>query len=121
MGEIWSRPHMDLPLCFQETTMVWVPCFFFFLVLPYLVARIRRHRHRQHAVEDNVTRDSNLTLSTTTTTTNNDHNSHRTKNRDLGDAPNSEKDSPKDPTAMSRTRCQFPWVSTLQIVSAQFI
>ena len=32
---IWNSTQPDLPLCFQETSLIWIPCFYLLLILPY--------------------------------------------------------------------------------------
>ena len=42
----WNTSQPDLTLCFQKTILVWIPCWFLWLMIPLLIYMLRRSNLR---------------------------------------------------------------------------
>ena len=49
--QTWNALKPDLPLCFQETILVWIPCFYLLLILPYHMMRALQHKRKRNDVK----------------------------------------------------------------------
>lgn len=45
-----KSPEADLPLCFEQTVLVWIPLGFLWLLAPWQLYRIYRSRTKRFAI-----------------------------------------------------------------------